>query len=129
MSCSACGKAWADGQVFLGTPHDPDADVSEIVWRRWWVCSIECTFEIGAGRAGGAGERVTIEGPRMSIGGLRMTISPALAETADGRLVTKDAGGSSRCTGEVDGGRCAGLLGHEGDHYANARDRDAGGER
>lgn len=79
MSCSACGRAWADGQVFLGAPRDPDAEVSEIIWRRWWVCSLQCCFDVGAGR-GGDGERVTVEGPRMSIGGLRMTISPALAE-------------------------------------------------
>lgn len=28
-----------------------------------------------------------------------------------------------RCLDQVAGGRCAGLVGHEGAHYANARDR------
>lgn len=28
-----------------------------------------------------------------------------------------------RCPAMVDGGRCAGLDGHEGGHYAHARDR------
>jgi hypothetical protein len=28
-----------------------------------------------------------------------------------------------RCVAKADGGRCAGLEGHEGEHYANARDR------
>lgn len=29
----------------------------------------------------------------------------------------------NRCLAEVGGGRCAGLVDHDGDHYANARDR------
>lgn len=37
-------------------------------------------------------------------------------------------GGSERCSATVDGGRCAGLLGHSGEHYANARDRAGGSE-
>jgi len=30
-----------------------------------------------------------------------------------------------RCSARIDGGRCAGLDGHDGDHYANARERKA----
>jgi hypothetical protein len=30
-----------------------------------------------------------------------------------------------RCPAQVAGGRCAGLDGHEGEHYAHARDRKA----
>lgn len=68
--CSACGRIRPDGQVFLGTPQ-----AGEVVWRRWWVCSHECAFKAGSGLAG-EGEEVVIEGPRQSIGGIRMTISP-----------------------------------------------------
>jgi len=35
------------------------------------------------------------------------------------------AAGGTRCPAEVEGGRCAGLIFHEGEHYANARDRKA----
>ena len=77
--CSVCGRAWADGQVFLGVPDQPPDPIARIVWRRWWVCSLECAHQVGAGK-GGPGELVDVEGPRMSVGGLRMTVSPALAE-------------------------------------------------
>ncbi len=34
-----------------------------------------------------------------------------------------------RCPGAWDGGRCAGLAGHDGDCYASARDRQSSGGR